>query len=256
MVKAPLKFSLTLISRSAIIELGGYIIKIIAPVRVRRKIKEKLKAIELRSKGYSLNEIVEKVGVVKSSVSVWVRNIPLSDKAKRRLLTKIKLGQLISAENKRQRTQKIIDNYRRQAIREVARKNPDKIYKKIMCSLLYWCEGLKDYYKGVYFANSDFRLVKTFLQLFRESFDLDEKRFRACIHLHQYHNPQKQLKFWADITKIPQNQFIKPYLKLNTAKRIREGYQGCIGIKYSDNNIARQLLTTAEALVKKLGGVG
>lgn len=170
---------------------------------MRRKIEEKLKAIELRKKGYSLSEIVAKIGVAKSSVSVWVRNVFLSDKARRRLLTKIKLGQLISAENKRQRTQKIIDNYRRQAIREVVRKSLDKIYKKIMCSLLYWCEGSKDYYKGVYFANSDPRLVKTFLQLFRESFDLNEKRFRACVHLHQYHNSMKQLKFWSDITKFP-----------------------------------------------------
>lgn len=65
---------------------------------MKLKREEKLKAIALREQGYSLNEIIDRVGVAKSSVSVWVRNIPLTVKAKKRLLTKIKLGQLIAAE--------------------------------------------------------------------------------------------------------------------------------------------------------------
>ena len=47
---------------------------------MKRKAIEKIKAINLRKKGYSLNEIVEKLGVAKSSVSVWVRNEPLHSK--------------------------------------------------------------------------------------------------------------------------------------------------------------------------------
>lgn len=67
---------------------------------MKRKIKEKLKAIKLRGQGFSLNEILKEIDVSKSSVSEWVRNVPLSNSARKRLLTKIKLGQLISAENR------------------------------------------------------------------------------------------------------------------------------------------------------------
>ena len=44
------------------------------------KYKEKLEARRLRKEeGLSLKEIAEKVGVAKSSVSLWVRDIELSD---------------------------------------------------------------------------------------------------------------------------------------------------------------------------------
>lgn len=222
---------------------------------MKEKIKEKLKAIELRKRGYSVNEIIKKLGVAKGSVSVWVRNVELSKRARSRLLTRIKLGQLISAESKRKKTQEILDLYLKRAGNELSQKKFDKIYKKIICSLLYWCEGAKDHYGGVDFANSDSKLVKIFLKFFREGFNIDEEKFRVCLHLHKYHNPKKQLNFWSKVTDISKKQFIKPYFKPNTGKRIRENYPGCINIKYRNNNTARELLMTAQAFFKKFGGV-
>lgn len=43
---------------------------------------EKRQAIELRYAGYSVDEIADKVGVAKSTVSLWVRGIPLQRKRK------------------------------------------------------------------------------------------------------------------------------------------------------------------------------
>ncbi len=59
---------------------------------MKLKIDEKLRAIRLREKGYSLGEIVEIIEVAKSTVSVWVRNVPLTKIARDRLLTKYHLG--------------------------------------------------------------------------------------------------------------------------------------------------------------------
>ena len=224
---------------------------------MKRKIEEKLRAIKLRERGYSLNEIYKKLNVAKSSASVWVRNVPLSSKARKRLLTKIKLGQLISAENKRKKTQKILDLYRNQAVREFEKIPQDskEIYK-LICALLYWCEGTKNYSEGVNFTNSDPRLIQIFLYSFRKSFDIDERKFRPCVHVHEYHNPKKQIKFWSDITNIPVNQFIKPYLKSNTRKRIKKDYPGCIGLKYHSNDIAKRLFTDGEAFLSIFGSIG
>jgi transposase len=71
---------------------------------MKQKVEERLKAIELRKQGYSANEIVKKVGVAKGSISVWIRNVPLTGKGRKRLLTRIKLCQLRSAEKRRART--------------------------------------------------------------------------------------------------------------------------------------------------------
>lgn len=223
---------------------------------MRRKIKEKLKVIELRKRGYSFSEIVKQVKVAKSSVSEWVRNVPLSDSARKRLLAKIKLGQLISAENKRKQTERILNKYFQEATVEIKGRNLDKITAKIFCSLLYWCEGGKNHFHGVNFTNSDTRLVKTFLFLLRKSFDLNEKRFSVCVHLHKYHNIKSQLSFWSKVTDIPKGQFIKPFIKPNTGKRIREDYPGCVAIRYHSNDLVRKLLTTAKAFLSKYGGVG
>lgn len=223
---------------------------------MKRKIKEKLKAIELRERGFSLNEILKEINASKSSVSVWVRNVRLSNNARKRLLTKIKLGQLISAENKRKRTEDILKKYLQEAGREIEKRSLDRVAARIFCSLLYWCEGGKSHFQGLNFTNSDPHLVRTFLFLLRKGFNLDEGKFRPCIHLHKYHNIKSQINFWSKITKIPKSQFIKPFLKLNTGKRIRKDYPGCIGIRYHSNDLARQILMTAEAFLSKHGGVG
>lgn len=218
---------------------------------MKLKHEEKLRAIALREKGYSLNEIVEAVGVAKSSVSVWVRNIPLTRKARKRLLTKIKLGQLVSAEHKREKTQKLLEIYRKKAVEELGGIKFDKKINRLLCALFYWCEGAKDASHGIYFANSDPSVIKSFLRLFRQGFDVDEKKFRVCLHLHEYHDPQKQLRFWSKTMEIPLSQFIKPYLKPNTGKRIRKNYPGCASVRYASSDMARQILMTASAFLSK-----
>lgn len=227
---------------------------------MKLKIEEKLKAIELRKQGYSLNEITDRVGVAKSSASVWVRNIPLTLKAKKRLLTKITQGQILAAEVKRAKTRLNLDLHYKEAIQLLSGQKLDKVNARIFCALIYFCEGLKDSSRGVGFTNSNPLLIKAFINLLQKGFDADRKRFKACIHLHEYHDPVKQLNFWLKVTGFKKDQFIKSYIKPNTGKRIRENYPGCVAIRYGNNGLARQLLMTASAFFKTFitndGGIG
>lgn len=212
-------------------------------------LKEKITI--LRKKGHSLNEIHKEFGVSKSVISGWVRDIVLTGKAKSRLLSKIKLGQFISAENKRRKTSQVIESYFNNAVKDINQFKLDRNLLKTICSLIYCCEGTKNLRSGVNFTNSDYQLIRTFLTLFRKSFDVDENKFRVCVHLHQYHNTKYQLRFWSDITNIPLNQFIKPFHKKNGGKRIRKEYNGCASIRYHDTAMARQLLMIAKAFLLK-----
>ena len=204
----------------------------------------------LRKRGYSLKEISSRFHVAKSTASLWVEDIALDAKAEKRLLGIIKRGQFISAKNRRAKTRVLEQRYFDEALEEI-RSNPN--HEKNVCAMIYWCEGAKDPKNGVVFTNSDPSLVKTFLKLLRTSFLLDENRFHPCIHLHSYHSPRKQLDFWAKITDINKRQFIKPYLKSNTGKRIRSGYQGCISVRYRDSDLARRLLAFARAYLNQMG---
>lgn len=206
-------------------------------------------AVELRKKGYSLKEIAHRFGITKSTASAWSRDILLGKKAQRRLLTVIKRGQFINAKNRRAKTKATEQKYFDEALEEM-RSNPD--HDKIMCAMLYWCEGNKSSH-SIVFTNSDPKLAKTFLRLFRKSFVIDESKFHPCIHIHSYHSEAKQLDFWSKITDINKRQFIKSYRKPNTGKRIRENYQGCLSLRYYNSDLARQLMAIAKAFLKHTG---
>ena len=121
---------------------------------------------------------------------------------------------------------------------------------KVICALLYWCEGGKTEKAKLSFINSDPKLVKYFVDTFRKSFDVDESRFRALIHLHDYHNVNRQTKFWSKITSISETQFTKPYNKPSTGKRIKENYQGCVSVRYYGKQIAQEMLFLIKEISK------
>lgn len=209
-------------------------------------ISQREKVIDLRKRGYSLNEINENIGIPKGTVSRWVRDLILSSRAKQRLNRRIKNNQLQSARRAREKINAVLNKYLLESQEKIKAIKLNKDSARVLCALLYWCEGVKDIYSSVRFTNADPNLIKTFLKLFREAFSVNPEKFRICVHLHEYHNPKKQIKYWSKITNIPESQFIKPFKKKNTGKRIRKDYNGCISLRYNDTEIARQLLMCAK----------
>ena len=212
----------------------------------------KSKAISLRKQGFSLKEISEDLGIAKSTASLWLRDTVLSANAIKRIESRITKGQIKAAEIKREKTRKLFNEFQAKSDVLVGRTilNIDMI--KIICSLIYWCEGGKYSDNFVQFTNSDPSLMGTFLQLLRQVFMVDEKKFRVCMHLHDYHNEKKQRQFWSMVTEVPESQFIKSYNKPNTGKRIRKGYQGCVQLRYYDAVVSRELLAIAKSFMNKL----
>ncbi len=215
----------------------------------------KNKAVSLRERGFSLNEIHLATGITKSTLSVWLRNVFLSEMAQKRLKKKIRAAVFASAEKKRRETRKLIDSYLEKYINDVNQLRLNIKLARLLCALIYWCEGIKNDHSSLIFTNSDPRLVKAFLSLFRKSFNLSEKKFRVCVHLHKYHNPKVILSLWSKITDIPLNQFTQPFLKMNVQKRIHEDYKGCASIRYHDVSIHRELLGLAGAFLKSYGSM-
>ena len=208
---------------------------------MRIKQKEFEQAVELRKQGYSLREISEQLHISKGTASLWCKDIILSEKAKGRLVKLYKEGTTRGQQKNRIKWDLYKENIRIKA--EIKYKNIklNKYSYELLCSLLYVCEGTTSVSSGVRFMNSDPKLIQLFLHLFRQSFNIDNKKFRACVHLHNYHNKERHLKYWSKITRIPLSQFVKPYQKMNTKKRTREGYKGCISIRYYDNKVGREL---------------
>lgn len=221
------------------------------------KLAEKEKAIALRKQGGSIKEIARVLGVAKSSASLWTRDVPLSPRARKILRAKFTAGQNRAQEVLRARTERRLSDAARSAEETLSHVSLNVAMRKVLCALLHWCEGRKaPADRELSFMNSDPLLVSAFLGLFRLSFDVDERKFRVCVHLHDYHNERKQLQFWSKITKIPLSQFMRPYRKPHTGKQIRDGYPGCAQVRYGDVAVAREVAAVARAFLRRYGSIG
>jgi hypothetical protein len=174
-----------------------------------------------------------------------------SEKAKKRIECQLTKGQLAAQKAKYAQTAAKEEYAWKSAEITLKDFKTDQRTQKVLCAMIYHCEGSKSVSKGVNFVNSDPGLIAYFLCLFRSSFDLDEKKFRVCVHLHSYHKKDKQLKFWSKTSNIPLSQFIKPYQKAHSGLYKKEGYQGCIAVRYGDVGIARELKAIACECIKK-----
>lgn len=213
------------------------------------------KAISLRKKGFSLKEISEKLKIAKSTASDWLKNVPLNQEAQERLKKKQILGQYKTQLINKQKRIKLLKKYLNESNKQLKRIIFTKDIYQLFCALFYWCEGNKrDSF--IRFTNSDPKMIRNFLTLLRKSFLLDEKKFRALLHLHSYHNEKKQKEFWSKITQIPISQFNRSYLKKNTQKRLRKNYPGCIAISYYDAKIVKKLISLYNSFASYIRGVG
>lgn len=211
---------------------------------------KKDQAILLRLKGGSVKEISRTLGVAQSTVSVWLRSVELSSKARQILQKKSELGRKKASLTLRLQTEGKLISAAYDAASVVKEVKYDVNSLKILCAMMYWCEGSKTKNdSSLVFTNSDPELVSFFLQLLRKAFGVDESKFRILMHLHEYHNPIKQLRFWSKVTNIQQSQFLRSYKKPNTGKNKKNGYPGCISLRYHDVELAREIQALARMVM-------
>ncbi len=195
-------------------------------------------AIELRKKGLMYVEIAEQLQVPKTTLYGWLKSVSFTEAQRAKAEDHYRKSKRVQVS--RMNTGRTV---KRESLEKITLLNARKItndltfsieQKQLLCAIFFWCEGGKNISGGFQFINSDPIMMRTFLTLLRESYIIDESKFRALIHLHDYHDPKKQLAFWSENTGIPKKQFHEPYVKPHTGKNTREGYPGCVSVRYLD----------------------
>ena len=213
----------------------------------------KQNAIELRKKGYSYGEISKKLSIAKSSAFLWASNIPLDVRATEILRIKTESTLFKARHVLKKRKFEIIQDIKKQALKSVIEIDINKDVERLLCSLLFWAEGAKDL-RHVRFSNSDPKMIRVFLYLLRNNFNIDESKLRVVLHLHEYHNEEEQKIFWSEITSIPLTKFNKVWRKPHTGLRKRPGYKGCVDLRYYNHTVAQELEATYNAFAKLVVG--
>ena len=205
---------------------------------LRPNAKDELRgrARELRTQGMDYEEIAEALGVAKSSVSLWVRDLPTPARLSYAECRKR------SAEGVRRywAAERPVREARRAAAREAAAAQIGELTDRellVAGSIAYWCEGTKNKphrrSDRVIFTNSDPALIQLFLRfLDATGTPRTDLGFRVCIH--ENADVEAAQHFWLEVTGAPLRQFLRPTLKRHNPKTVRknvgEGYHGCLRI--------------------------
>ncbi|NBE54309.1 hypothetical protein [Streptomyces boluensis] len=196
------------------------------------------RARELRLQGWTYDRIQLELGCSKSSISLWVRDLPKPEPRytpeEQQALMHAGLARLRSAQDEE-----------RERIRHAAHQETSELSDRelfLVGVALYWAEGSKSKpharRERVTFVNSDPGVIETFAAWL----DLlgvapEHRRYRLLIHesadlpgAHQY---------WADVLGVDVDVFSRPTLKRHNPKTVRKNtgddYHGCLVVSVNQS---------------------
>jgi DNA-binding transcriptional MerR regulator len=207
----------------------------------RGKLTERQQARRLRSTGLPLAEIAARLGVSKSSVSVWVRDVAFEP------LPRVTRGRRRQPNALQRRRQAEIDRLLAEGRARIGRLSEREFL--VAGVALYAGEGSKtDGY--LRFANSDPRMVVFYCCWLRRCFEIDESRLRVRLYLHEGLDLEAAIAYWSALTAIPASQFGKPYRAVpDPSIRHAKHVHGCVTVGYSCSATHRTVMGLVHALL-------
>lgn len=219
---------------------------------MKGKLDLKIKAKKLRSQGHSIKEIRSILNVSLSSVSIWVRDVKLTDGQLKKLYLNKKTGNLrgsiVAAQNKikiREEKTKIIKANARKEIGIMSKRD-----RFIAGVAIYAGEGGKTD-RDISFVNADPQFIKFMMGWFREFCDVSAEKFRGSLYIHDDLDEKKALSYWSKLTGIPLSQFTKSYIAKNNPNRLRnkKHLMGIFRIKVCNADLHRRIIGWVDGMV-------
>lgn len=209
----------------------------------RGKLAEQQQARQLRRTGLPLAEVATRLGVSKSSVSLWVREVEFIP------LPRPPRGRRRDPNALQRRKRAEIDRLVGEGRARIGRLSEREFL--VAGVALYAGEGAKRD-GAVKFANSDPRMIAFYCAWLRRFFEIDEKRLRVRLYLHAGLDLGASVAYWSELTSIPPSQFQKPYRAVpDPSIRHTKHVHGCVSIDYSCSATHRSIMGLVRAL---LGG--
>ena len=227
-----------------------------------KKSKEKEVAIDLRIRGFSYREILRKIPVAKSTLSLWLRAVGLSKRQQQRLtLKKLEAGKR-GAQRQREKRLKSMREIKGRSKAEIADISIGKTSLWLMGIMLYWAEGAKERDDGpptgVEFGNSDPFMIRLFIRWLIDVCKVAKNRIKYKLYIHE--NNEYRLtevkRYWIDKLDLKENDllavYFKKHRKANDLKRNRKNYNGLLVVRVSKStNLNRRIAGWIEGVSQK-----
>lgn len=216
------------------------------------KVQEKELAVSLRKKGLTYREIREKVKVSKSSLSLWLKDLPLTDTEKGIL---------------KERKNKDINRWRLKvgAAHRKAKQARDALLfeeasKEFSLNVthplfqlgigLYWAEGTKRT-TSFAFMNSDPEMITLMITWVRTYLCVPEDEIRLRVFTHKAFSDERHEVRWSELTGVPLSRFGKTIYKTQNGlvTKKRPEYIGCVRIEIGKVTYFRKMLFWQQMLI-------
>ncbi|GAP46714.1 hypothetical protein [Streptomyces azureus] len=195
------------------------------------------RARELRLQGWTYDQIQVELGCSKSSISLWVRDLPKPERKRTReeasaIAKRGWEATLRLREEERQRT-------KQQAMQEVSSLTDRELF--LIGVGLYWAEGAKSKpysrRERITFVNSDPDMISVFLA-WLNLLGVEPCTLRFAVQIHETANVAAAEAFWAAHVGVAPTDLLKTTLKRHNPntnrKNTTETYNGCLRVDVRD----------------------
>ncbi|WP_367042729.1 hypothetical protein [Streptomyces sp. Je 1-332] len=202
--------------------------------RPRAKDDLRERARELRRQGRTYDEIQAELGCSKSSVSLWVRDLPKPKPRytpeEQQALMREGLTKLRTAQDEQRKITKLA------AIAEIGELSDRELF--VLGVGLYWAEGQKSKpyarREAVTFINSDPDVIRVYLA-WLDLLGIAPERLNYRVMIHESADVATAEAYWADLVRVDVSTFQRTTLKKHNPKTVRKNtgddYRGCLVIR-------------------------
>ncbi|MFI9152763.1 hypothetical protein [Streptomyces sp. NPDC053367] len=192
------------------------------------------RARELRQQGWTYNQIQAELGCSKSSVSLWVRDLPHPEPKctpeERQARMNAGLARLRASQDRERAETK------RVAAAAIGELSDRELF--LVGVALYWAEGQKSkpYQRreAVIFVNSDPDVIQVFLA-WLDLLGVERERLAFRVMIHETADVAAAEHYWANLVGVDRTSLGKTTLKKHNPKTVRknigESYTGCLVVR-------------------------
>ncbi|MFC4494243.1 hypothetical protein ACFPA8_08860 [Streptomyces ovatisporus] len=201
--------------------------------RPNAKDELRAKARALRREGRTYDQIQLELGAARSSISLWVRDLPKPPPRTREEASEIaRRGWKVTLERREEERQRV----RSEAARKIGSLTDRELF--LIGVGLYWAEGSKSKphrrAESVTFINSDAGMIRVYLS-WLSLLGVEAERLRFSVMIHESADVEAAERYWADLVGRGPDSFGKTTLKRHNPRTVRKNvghdYRGCLVVR-------------------------
>jgi hypothetical protein len=209
-------------------------------MQVKREMR--LRARAMRAEGKSLNQIATALGAAKSTISLWVRDVGLSEDQIADLRSR---GSRLGGQNRgaqvnreRARAQRLV--WQKEG-RERAAHHSTRLH--FIGCLLYWAEGAKTH-RMVHFVNSDQDMLLVFMRFLREEMQVADEKIKIHVQCHTSDSAEIQRieRYWLDLFALPDSALKKTRIRPSSLATHNHHVNGICTIRVQSTALTQRIM--------------